>query len=142
MGLLKQLRELFIPHNFTIDDKFYVGDMLGNIIEERSSKGSKALLIRRYMITHRNKIDESVKLTDFLKEAKYSVMEVSSLNKKDTVVFSILRNEDPNIDIIAALRTDIDTIANILDERLGDNFEASSIGCGLIKVTKLNKGRN
>lgn len=142
MGLLKRLREFILSNRITIDDKLYIGDILGNIIDERSYKKNRVLLIRKYMIIHKDEIDKSVKLSDFIKEAKYSVMEIPNLNKKNTVVFSIIRNENPNIDIISALKREIDIIVNILDDRIGDNFKASNIGCGLIRITKINKGRN
>lgn len=142
MGLLKRLREFILSNRITIDDKLYIGDILGNIIDERSYKKNRVLLIRKYMIIHKDEIDKSVKLSDFIKEAKYSVIEIPNLNKKNTVVFSIIRNENPNIDIISALKREIDIIVNILDDRIGDNFKASNIGCGLIRITKINKGRN
>ena len=136
MGLLKRLREFILSNRITIDDKLYIGDILGNIIDERSYKKNRVLLIRKYMIIHKDEIDKSVKLSDFIKEAKYSVIEIPNLNKKNTVVFSIIRNENPNIDIISALKREIDIIVNILDDRIGDNFKASNIGCGLIRITK------
>lgn len=142
MGLLKRLREFILSNRITIDDKLYIGDILGNIIDEISYKKNRVLLIRKYMIIHKDEIDKSVKLSDFIKEAKYSVIEIPNLNKKNTVVFSIIRNENPNIDIISALKREIDIIVNILDDRIGDNFKASNIGCGLIRITKINKGRN
>lgn len=136
MGLLKRLRKFILSNRITIDDKLYIGDILGNIIDERSYKKNRVLLIRKYMIIHKDEIDKSVKLSDFIKEAKYSIIEIPNLNKKNTVVFSIIRNENPNIDIISALKREIDIIVNILDDRIGDNFKASNIGCGLIRITK------